>query len=64
MFGVGRRKNQDARTVLAGMTEVYTKSEKCIQDFKTVCYELLLNPAANHFNAVLFFSQGTKRQDD
>lgn len=59
-LGWDREKNQDARTVLAGMTEIYTKSEKCIQDFKTVCYELLLNPAANHFNVVLFFQSRDK----
>lgn len=59
-LGWDGEKNQDARTVLAGMTEIYTKSEKCIQDFKTVCYELLLNPAANHFNAVLFFQSRDK----
>lgn len=59
-LGWDGEKNQEARTVLAGMTEIYTKSEKCIRDFKIVCYRLLLNPNLDCINIALFFQSRDK----
>ena len=59
-LGWDGEKNQEARTVLAGMTEIYTKSEKCIKDFKIGCYRLLLRPTADCLNIALFFQSRDK----
>lgn len=53
-------KNQNARTVLAEMTEIYTKSEKCIRDFKIGCCRLLLKPNVDCLNIALFFQSRDK----
>lgn len=59
-LGWDGEKNQEARTVLAGMTEIYTKSEKCVRDFKIGCYRLLLRPIADCLNVALFFQSRDK----